>query len=229
MNSLNFKERLGDICQLPSFSSTHASFNLPTLQAALEAIGLQQPSIPSKNLEDLSMQNLTSKNICRAIARFAITNLALQTFSSFSLWYNAPVGLGKVVISIVNVVKGGDYAKAQDLFEEGAFQTLVAVQDFAIGTFAWIRTIAALGFAILPDATQIQFARLYKPWKHSIQHEKGADETQAEKDRKPYSYLQGLADAVQCIVLPDGKENRFKAAWAALQGNSKATAASVLV
>ncbi len=204
------QDRLNEIRNFPCVSSTHVALNLPRL--------LKRYQLPTEWSINVPLYNeLTAKGVVRAVGMSIITYLALNSLSMISALVNGTVGAGKVALSLI--VTMSDYKTAQNLLEEGTYHLLTAVADFAISYFSLIRAGVALAAGIAPRHANAIYEKVYRPWDGAIQHADDASEGDIARDRKEYCYLQGVADAVQCMVMPNSGEGRFSSAWAALNGN----------
>lgn len=208
------RDRLNEIRTFPCISSTHVALNLPRLLGGYQTSASQSLAATDR-VEPLTTE-CSAKTMVRAAGMSVITFIALEALSVLSLMVNGAVGAGKIALSFAVTLT--DYKAAQNLLEEGTFHLLVAASDFAIAYFSLARAALALASGMAPDTTNRTVEMVYKPWSGAILHADGATPETMNLDRKNYSYLQRLADAVQCIVMPNDGEGRFGSAWAAIQG-----------
>ncbi len=204
----------------PTTSAPHQAGSLyPQLNPRLSDTE-PQPSLTEADAEKVSvLSGFSVEEVTRGIGMCLISYVAMGLFSTFSFYINGAVGAGKVILSLPLAVFSTkeDFKTAQSLFEEGAFQVLVAIEDVAIAHFSLIRGALAIAYGIAPKQTNEIFEKFFK-WRGPITHVSGASSEQIAKDRENHSATQRLADAAQCFFMPDDGQGRLQSAWAALRG-----------
>lgn len=218
-----WRECLNSIQDVQTVSSTWVSVHVreiadKTKEIVKAKIGGNQPAEVQKQQSASVLggweYDFSALTVFKSTSRAAITYLALNALSKFSLYVNGFVGAGKVALAIVTgvVTKAGTekYLDAQNLLEQGVFHIASAVADFAIGYFSWIAAGIALANGLAPRQTQQVMDQAFL-WKGAIVRRDNEGQAAIEKDRAAYSWLQILADKVQRFVLPDEGADRLQA------------------
>lgn len=153
----------------------------------------------------------------RAIAisalRCVVTYLALQALAFVSLYVNGAAGVGKIVLGFT--ISSINYEKGQDYVEEGFFQLMTGIYDYAVGQFGLICSIFALLEGGSPETVLDIHARVFQTYKGAIEHKKDDDD-----EEENYCLLQRLADTAQEMVLPTSGGDYVKNVVASWDGRS---------
>ena len=128
--------------------------------------------------------------------RCVVTYLALQALAYVSLCINGAVGAGKIVLGFT--LTSVNYENAQEFLEEGIFQLLTAVYDYAVGQFGLICSVFALIEGFSPETALDTHTKVFQAYKGTIEHK----EDEEDDPQANFCMIQRLADTLQEMMLP---------------------------
>jgi len=145
--------------------------------------------------------------------RSIVTYLALQALSYVSLCINGAVGCGKIALGFI--VSPIDRERAQELLEEGLYQVLTAVYDYAIGQFGFICSVFSLIQGGSPEWAFDIHSKIFQTYKGAIIH---SGDLPVEEES--FCLLQRMADTLQEMLLPSNPQKIVDGIVNAVNGQS---------
>lgn len=189
------RRMLGEyVSKMPIYSTIEIA--LETINRLSEKKKGEEANLSDKNVPKFDFLGVSWSEhwVVASALRSIVTYLALYALSWVSLYINGVIGLAKTVYAFSFVKR--DYAQAQAKLEEGVYQLLTAVYDYAIGQFGLLCAPFAIIHGFFPETALKIHQKIFQPFVSAIEHEP------IENKKKNTSLLQCLADAIQEIIFP---------------------------